>query len=40
MQFDVKNAFIHANIDTEIYINLSTGLFTHLKYKNKVGKLN
>ena len=39
-QFNVKNAFVHANINTEIYINLPTGLFTHPKYKNKVKKLN
>ena len=40
MQYDVKNAFLHANIDTEIYITLPIGLYNNNKYKNKVAKLN
>jgi hypothetical protein len=39
-QYDVKNAFVHADIDKELYIQLPTGLFTEDKYLNKVGKLN
>jgi hypothetical protein len=40
VQYDVKNAFVHADINVELYITLPTGLFTNNKYKNKVGKLN
>ena len=39
-QYDVKNAFVHAKIDTEIYIELpDLGPYTNKNYKNKVGKL-
>ena len=37
-QYDVKNAFVHANIDTEIYTELPTGYYTDSN--NKVCKLN
>jgi len=37
-QYDVKNAFVHANIDTEIYTELPTGFYT--KEVSKVCKLN
>jgi hypothetical protein len=40
IQFDVKNAFLHSDIDSEIYIKLPEGHYTDPKYKNKVAKLN
>jgi hypothetical protein len=39
-QYDVKNAFCHANIDTNIYTILPIGLYTDTKYQNKCAKLN
>ena len=39
-QYDVKNAFIHANIDTKIYTILPIGLYDNPKYKNKCCLLN
>jgi len=38
-QYDVKNAFVHADIDEEIYTILPTGFYTEDKYKNKVCRL-
>ena len=36
MQYDVKNAFVHANIDTDIYTILPKGLYTNNNlYKNR-----
>lgn len=35
MQYDVKNVFVHANIDTDIYTILLKGLYTDTIYKNK-----
>jgi hypothetical protein len=40
MQYNVKNAFIYANIDAEIYMILPIGLYIESIYKNKVAKLN
>ena len=31
--------FIHANINTEIYMILPIGLYNNNKYKNKIAKL-
>ena len=39
-QFDVKLAFIKANIDIPIYCELPHGMYTDNKYKNKVAKIN
>ncbi|MEU5085174.1 reverse transcriptase domain-containing protein, partial [Streptomyces eurythermus] len=39
-QYDVKNAFCHANIDTEIYTILPIGLYNNKQYNNKCAKLN
>ena len=39
IQFDVKNAFLHADIDSDIYTTLPTGLYNDSKYNNKVAKL-
>ena len=40
LQYDVKNAFPHANIDTEIYIELPTGFEQYNKNNKKLyGKL-
>jgi len=39
-QFDIKNAFVHADIDTIIYCILPIGLYEDPKYKNKCCKLN
>jgi len=38
-QFDVKNAFTHAEIDAVIYMMLPTGVYDDPKYAGKVGKL-
>jgi Reverse transcriptase (RNA-dependent DNA polymerase) len=39
-QYDVKNAFVHADIDTDIYTVLPTGLYDQNgQYKNKCCKL-
>lgn len=35
-QYDVKNAFVHAYIDTDIYTILPIGLYSDNRYKNKV----
>jgi hypothetical protein len=40
VQFDVKNAFLHANIDKDIYTILPEGFYKDPKYNNKVAKLN
>ena len=39
-QYDVKNAFCHANIDTDIYTILPIGLYNKPEYNNKYTKLN
>lgn len=39
-QYDVKNAFVHANIDAIIYTILPIGLYKDKKYENKCCKLN
>ena len=39
LQYNVKNAFIHADINEEIYVILPTGYYTEDKYKNKVCRL-
>ena len=38
LQYDVKNAFVHAVIDTDIYIKLLTGYYNNIT-NNKVFKL-
>jgi Reverse transcriptase (RNA-dependent DNA polymerase) len=38
-QYDVKNAFVHADIDTDIYTILPIGLYNQGQYKNKCCKL-
>ena len=38
MQYDVKNAFVHANIDADIYTILPTGIYN--KSPNKICHLN
>jgi hypothetical protein len=40
LQYDVKNAFIHAKIDTEIYIQIPTGFNKEVNNTSKVCKLN
>jgi hypothetical protein len=39
-QYDVKNAFVHANIDAEIYTILPIGLYQDVRYRSKCCKLN
>lgn len=39
IQYDVKNAFVHANIDADIYTILPIGLYDDPKYKNKCCRL-
>jgi hypothetical protein len=39
-QYDVKNAFCHADIDAEIYTILPIGLYNQDIYQNKCAKLN
>jgi hypothetical protein len=39
-QFDIKNAFVHADIDTIIYSILPIGLYNNPIYTNKCCKLN
>ena len=36
LQYDVKNAFVHADIDEEIYVQLPTGFYNN---NNKVYRL-
>jgi hypothetical protein len=40
LQYDVKNAFIHAKIDTEIYIQIPTSFNKEANNTSKVCKLN
>jgi hypothetical protein len=39
LQYDVKNAFLHADIDVPIYCKLPDGLYNDNKYNNKVALL-
>lgn len=38
--WDVKNVFLHSEIDMVIYIKLPSYYYKDIKYKNKVAKLN
>lgn len=39
IQYDVKNAFIHALIDYDVYMRLPEGFYNDPKFKGKVAKL-
>jgi len=39
-QYDVKNAFVHANIDKDIYIELPMGFNDHYNNKYNINKIN
>lgn len=39
IQYDVKNAFVHAPIDYDVYMKLPEGFYKHPKFKNKCAKL-
>ena len=38
-QYDVKNAFVHADINEKLYVILPISYYTEDKYKNKVYRL-